>query len=173
MRIYRERITGIANSVVKALVAGELIEVEPELISEVELDVGSVLKEYRRVDYELSERAKDLVASRGLDYSHTRKLKSKLAAEKKFGQGEDAIEWLVKQVVEILLQSRNVEEIYGDDNDLRRVIGPIIKKETGLENDMDREVGRHIKNFAEGTADFEIEYQKTLDRIRTNRGAGD
>lgn len=173
MRIYRERIPGISTSVVKALIADELIEVEPELIMEVELDVGSVLTEYRRVDYELSERAKDLVASRGLDYSHMRKLKSKLAADKKFGQGEDAIEWLVKQVVEILLQSRNVDEIYGDDNDLRRIIGPIIKKETGHENDMDREVRRHIKNFEEGTADFDIEYQKTLDRIRTSRTAGD
>ena len=98
MRIYRERIPAISTSVVKALAAAELIEVEPDLVPEVELDVGSVLKEYRRVDYELSERAKDLVASRGLDYSHTRKLKSKLAAEKKFGQGEDAIEWLVEYV---------------------------------------------------------------------------
>ena len=87
--------------------------------------------------------------------------------------GPRASRGLVKQIVEILLQSRNVEEIYGDDNDLRRVIGPIIKKETGLENDMDREVRRHIKNFEEGTADFEIEYQKTMDRIRTNRGAAD
>jgi hypothetical protein len=173
MRIYRERIAGISTSVVRALMAEELIEVESDFVAEVELDVASVLKEYRRVDYELSEKAKDLVASRGLDYSHTRKLKSKLAAEKKFGLGEDAIEWLVKQVVEILLQSRNVEEIYGDDNDLRRVIGPIIKKETGLENEMDREVRRHIKNFEEGTADFDIEYQKTLDRIRSTRGASD
>ena len=57
MRIYRERIPGISSSVVKALSANELIEVEPDLVSEVELDVGSVLKEYRRVDYELSERA--------------------------------------------------------------------------------------------------------------------
>ena len=173
MRIYRERIPGISTAVVRALIAQELIEVEAEMLAEVELDVGSVLKEYRRVDYELSERAKDLVASRGLDYSHTRKLKSKLANEKKFGLGEDAIEWLVKQIVEILIQSRNVEEIYGDDNDLRRTIGPIIKKETGLEGDIDREVRRHIKNFEEGTADFEIEYQKTMDRIRSNRGASD
>lgn len=173
MRIYRERIPGIATAVVKALMGDDLIEVETDLVGEVELDVGSVLKEYRRVDYELSEKAKDLVASRGLDYSHTRKLKAKLAAEKKFGLGEDAIDWLVKQIVEILLQSRNVEEIFGDDNDLRRIIGPIIKKETGLEGEIDREVRRHIKNFEEGTADFEIEYQKTLDRIRSNRGAGD
>jgi hypothetical protein len=38
---------------------------------------------------------------------------------------------------------------------------------------MDREVRRHIKNFEEGTADFDIEYQKTLDRIRSTRGASD
>lgn len=171
MRIYRERIPSISTAVVKALVAAEFMEVEKELIEEVELDVASVLTEYRRVDYELSEKAKDLVASRGLDYSHTRKIKGKLASEKRFGLGEDAIEWLVQQIVEILLQSHNVEEIYGDDNELRKTIGPIIKRETSQEGEMDREVRRHIKNFEEGTADFEIEYQKTMDRIRSSRGS--
>lgn len=173
MRIYRERIPQIARDVVRALMASEQIDVEASMVEEVELDVASVLNEYRRVDWEISERARDLVALRGLDYSHTHKIRSRLAREKKFGMGDEAIDWLCQQMLEILLQSSNVDEIWGEDNDLRRLISPILKKELGVGNDLDREVKRRIKNLEEGTSDYEVEYQKTLDKVRANKNMVD
>jgi hypothetical protein len=170
MRIYRERIPSISTLIVKALLAADLIEVEVEQVPEVELDIASVLTEYRRTDWELAEQAKDIVANRGLDYSHMRKIKGRLAAEKRFGMGDEAMDWLVEQMLEIMLQSRNVEEIFGEDRDLRKVIAPVLRNELGVESDLDREVKKHIKNFEEGTSDYEVEYQKTMDRIRRTRG---
>ncbi|MEE2780369.1 MAG: DUF507 family protein [Myxococcota bacterium] len=170
MRIYRERIPSVSTQIVKALLAADLIEVEAEQVPEVELDIASVLTEYRRTDWELGEQAKDIVANRGLDYSHTRKIKSKLAAEKRFGIGDDAMDWLVDQMLEMMLQSRNVEEVFGEDRELRKVISPVLRSELGVESDLDREVKKHIRNFEEGTSDYEIEYQKTMDRIRRTRG---
>jgi hypothetical protein len=169
VRIYRERIPAIARSIVNALTDKELIEVEAESRPEVELDVESVLKEYRRMDYELTEQARDLVEQRGLDYSQTFKLKSRLASERKFGLNDDGLDWICEQIVEILLQSRNVDEVYGEDHELRAVVNPILKKEFAVEDNLDREVRRRIKNLQEGTGDFEVEYQKTLDALR-NRG---
>lgn len=169
MRIYRERIPAIARTIVKALLAKELIEVLQEDIPEVELDVESVLKEYRRMDYELTEQARDLVEQRGLDYSKTFRLKSRLASDRKFGLGEDGLDWICQQIVEILLQSRNVDEVFGEDHELRAVVTPILKKELAVEDNLDREVRKRIKNLQEGTSDFEVEYQKTLERLR-NRG---
>lgn len=169
MRIYRERIPAIASSIVNALTEQELIDVEAESRPEVELDVESVLKEYRRMDYELTEQARDLVEQRGLDYSHTFKLKSRLAAERKFGLNDDGLDWICEQIVEILLQSRNVDEVYGEDHELRAVVNPILMKELTVEDNLDKEVRRRIKNLQEGTSDFEVEYQKTLDALR-NRG---
>lgn len=173
MRIYRERIPSISRAIVDALVGEEFIEVEQELRAEVELDVESVLKEYRRTDRELSERARDLVSMRNLDYSATHKIKGQLAREKSFQLGDDAIEWITNQIVEILLQSANVEEVYALDHDLRRIIAPILKKELGVEGALDREVKKRIKNLTEGTADYEIEYQKTLEQLRQSHKVGD
>ena len=102
MRIYRERIPSISKMIVTNLLSQELIEVEAELQEEVELDMASVVEEYRRTDRELSEKAKDIVAMRNLDYSYTHKIKGKLAREKQFGLGEDAIEWITNQMVEML-----------------------------------------------------------------------
>jgi hypothetical protein len=166
MRIYRERIPSISRQVVEELVANELIEVESTMCEEVELDMISVLEEYRRTDRELGEQAKDLVALRNLDYSFTHKIKNRLAREKNFGMGEDAIEWLTGQMLEMLLQSRNVDEVFGEDNDLRRIIAPILKKELGMENHFDLEVKKRISNLTEGTSSYEIEYQKALDKVR-------
>lgn len=168
MRIYRERITAIARSVVTALVDKELIDVLAEDRPEVELDVESVLKEYRRMDHELSESARDLVEQRGVDYSHTFKIKSKLAAERKFGLGEEGLAWIADQIVEILLQSKFVDEVYGEDHELRAVVNPILRKELAVESELDREVRRRIKNLEEGTSDFEVEYQKTLEQLRSH-----
>ncbi|MDP6944583.1 MAG: DUF507 family protein, partial [Myxococcota bacterium] len=109
VRIYRERIPTIARGIVEALMAADLIEFEASAREEVELDCASVLQEYRRTDWELTEKARDLVSMQGLDYSHTHKIKSRLAADKKFSIGENAIEWLVEQTLEILLQSHHVE----------------------------------------------------------------
>ncbi len=173
MRIYRERIPSIAKDIVGALIADELIEVDPELREEVELDVASVLKEYRRVDHDLSEKARDLVALRGLDYSATQKLKQQLAQEKAFKLGDEALDWITHQIVEILLQSKNVDEVYGEDHDLRRVMVPVLKRELGVDTALDKEVKKRIKNLQEGTSDYEIEYQKTLDALRRAKKMGD
>lgn len=169
MRIYRERIPGISRQIVGDLVSNELIEVESEQRSEVELDIESVLNEYRRSDRELTERARDLISMRGLDYSHLHKVRAQLAREKGFGLGEDAIEWLTQQMLEMLLQSRNVEEVFGEDHELRKVIGPVLKKELSIEGKMDVQVKKRIQNLTEGTADYEIEYQKTLEALRQSK----
>lgn len=173
MRIYRERIPTIAKRIVEDLIAEELVEVEPDLKEEVILDLESVLKEYRRTDRELSERARDLVSLRGLDYSFTHKIKAQLAREKSFKLGEEAIDWITAQMLEMLLQTAHVEEVWGEDHDLRRVIAPTLKKELGVDGSLDREVKKRIKNLAEGTADYEIEYQKTLDRLRDAKKLAD
>lgn len=173
VRIYRERIPAIARSIVTALLDKELIEVLAEDRAEVELDVESVLKEYRRMDYELTEQARDLVEQRNLDYSQTFKLKSRIAQEHGFGLNEDAVSYIADQMVELLLQSNNVDEIFGEDNDLRGTIAPILKKELNVDSDLDKQVKARIKNLQEGTTDYEVEYRKTMEQIRNARKLND
>ena len=170
MRLLKERIPSVAKGIVDVLIDKELIDVSEESRSEVELDVESVLKEYRRRDHEITEKARDLVATRGLDYSQTFKLKSKLAQEHGFGLNDDAVGYLADQIVEILLQSHNVDEIFGEDNDLRGAIAPILKKELHVDSDLDKQVKARIKNLQEGTATFDIEYAKVMDQIKRKHG---
>lgn len=169
MRIYRERVPQIARSVAQALIAAELIEVTEENLPEVELDVESVVNEYRRMDHEITEKARDLVQQRNADYSQTFKIKAKLAAQQNFVLGDEAVGWICEQIIEILLQSRHVEEIFGEDHDLRAVIAPILKREFLVDDELDREVKKRIRNLEEGTVNYEVEYTKTMEQLRSQK----
>ena len=169
MRLMKERIPAIAKNVVTALVDAELIEVAAESREEVELDVESVLKEYRRMDHELTEKARDLVANRQLDYSQTSKMKQKLAAEAGFGLNDEGIQWLCDQIVEVLLQSRHVDEVFGEDHELRAKTAPVLKKELSVGSDLDKQVRARIKNLQEGTTDYDVQYRQTMEQLRAAR----
>ncbi|MCA9515745.1 MAG: DUF507 family protein [Myxococcales bacterium] len=169
MRIYRERVPQIARNIVKSLIDAEQIEVTEENLPEVELDVESVVKEYRRMDHEITEKARDLVQQRNVDYSQTFKIKAKLAQQQNFVLGDEAVGWICDQIVEILLQSRYVEEIFGEDHELRSIIAPILKRELLVDDELDREVKKRIRNLEEGTTDYEVEYRKTMEQLRSQK----
>ena len=170
MRLYTSKVDTIVREIVGALVNQELVEIEPARVSEVELDVKSVLREYIRAERQLTEEAKDLAHSRGLDYSAHQKIKRQLAERRHFGLYEDAVGYIANQIIETLLHSRNVEEIFGEDRELRKAVAPVLKAQMSSGDQIDREVRRRLKNLEEGTLDWEIRYQQTLERLRTARG---
>ena len=167
MRLFGSKVPFIVSEVVQSLTQQELIEVEPESVSEVELDVQSVLKEYLRSERQLTDQAKDIAQSKGLDYSAHQKIKRKLADQKRFGLYEDSVSYIANQLIETLLHTQHVEEIFGEDHELRSVITPVLKKHMSGGDSLDLEVRKRIKNLEEGTQDWDIRYQQTLARIKT------
>jgi hypothetical protein len=67
------------------------------------------------------------------------------------------------------MQSPHVEEVFSDDATLRKRMTDILKKHMQIDDEIDAEVRRRIKNLEEGTATWEVEYQKALDQIKKNR----
>ncbi|MCB9544653.1 MAG: DUF507 family protein [Myxococcales bacterium] len=173
MRLYASRVPMIAQEVVRHLVDKQLIDVAPENINEVELDAESVLKEYLRAERQLTEQAKDLAHERGLDYSAHQKIKRQLAERAKFGLYEDAVGYIANQLIETFLHTRHVDEIFAADNELRSAIAPLIRRQMSSGDELDAEVRKRIKNLQEGTQDWEIRYQQTLERLKVARGLTD
>jgi hypothetical protein len=171
MRLYSGKIPAISAEIVRSLNDGGDIECsEP---GEVELDVQSVLKEYARVDRELTEKAKDMVEKRGLPYGQFQKIKRQLADEKEFGLGEDALTWICTQLVETFMHSNNVDEVYADDATLRRKVKDVLRKHMAVDEELDAEVRQRIKNLEEGTQAWELEYNRVMDQIRQKHGIKD
>lgn len=171
MRLYAAKVPQISAELVRALVDANAIEIDSP--QEVELDVTSVLKEYIRVDRELTDKAKDVMEQRRLDYGQFSKIKRSLAEEKDFGLGEEAMTWIASQLLETFMHSAHVEEVYAEDAQLRRLMKDVLKKHMAVDDALDAEVRQRIKNLEEGTSTWDLEYKKVMDQIRQKHGLKD
>jgi hypothetical protein len=168
MRLYSGKIPVIGTELVKSLVEAGDIAVSDK--AEAELDVQAVLKEYLRLEREITDRAKDVLQKRNLPYEQFGKVKRALAGEKGFGLGDEGLEWITNQLIESFMQSPHIEEIFAEDAVLRKKMSDILKRHMMVEEEIDAEVRKRIKNLEEGTATWEVEYNKAVDQIKRNRG---
>jgi hypothetical protein len=168
MKLYPAKIPVIGAEVVKTLVDGKDIAVSDR--GEAALDVEAVLKEYLRLDKEITEKVKDILQKRGLPYEQFGKVKRTVANEKGLGLGDDSLEWMTNQMIESFMQSPHIEEVFVEDGVLRKKMADILKRHMNVEDDLDQEVRRRIKNLQEGTSAYDVEYQKALQQIKRNRG---
>ncbi|MCB9701686.1 MAG: DUF507 family protein [Myxococcales bacterium] len=168
MRLYANKISTIADAIARLLIdSGDLDVTDRE---EFKADLEAVLKEYRRKDRELTEQAKDILEKRGLPYPELFRTKRALAEAEDFGIGDDAVQWITSQLLELFMQSSHVEEIYVDDATLRRKLRDVLRRHMQADEDIDREVRRHLKHLAENTEAFEIEYQRQLEMVKRKHG---
>jgi hypothetical protein len=168
MRLFSGKIPTIAEEIITTLVTDGDIEVESQ--PEVQQDLEAVLKEYLRTEREIADEAKNRLESRGMGYGQLAKVRQQVAKERDFPTTEDALPYMLDQLLHMLFHSANVAEVYADDADLRKKMTAALRRHMDVESDLDREVRSKIKNLQEGTASFEIEYAKVMDQIKRKKG---
>ena len=95
--------------------------------------------------------------------------KRAISKEKGFEVGDDALEYIVGQLIETFLHSAFVEEVYAEDHEIRKRVVPVINRFTEQEAELDKEVRTKIKNMEEGSQAWDIEYQKALGNLKRNK----
>ena len=168
MRLFSGKVTTISEEIVRLLTSEG--DVETEQPTEVVLDIESVLKEYLRYDRSVADEAKNRLESRGLAYAQLGKVRSQVAREKGAPQADDVLPYLLDQILSLLFHSKNVDEIFAEDADLRKKITPILRKHMDVGGELDEEVRSKIRNLEEGTASFEIEYQRVMGDLKRKKG---
>lgn len=166
MRIYIGKVPDMSHEIVEVLAKSGAIEVLPDEIKEVEEDIASVLREYIRLEKEITEKARDIISYRNLDFTYLSRIKNDLLKEKGIGIGDEVIKYLVEQIIEMFFYSSHVEEIYAQDHEIVRALVPIIKKYMVIEEELDQEVKKRIKNLQEGTSTWEIQYKKHMEDLK-------
>ncbi len=168
MRLYTGQIPMVARELCKLLTEGGDLEVTSENIPEVEQDIESVLNEYIRLDRELTDEARDRIASRGGRGSIGRE-KDKLARRKGLDIVDDPVGYIINQLIETFFHSHFVEEVYSLDRQMRRKMAPALKRHMSVEEELDEEVRDKIKNLEEGSQAWEIEYQKAMGKLKRTK----
>jgi len=168
MRLFASKIPHITEAVTRALVDSGDLEINDR--EEFKRDIESILREYLRKDREITEAAKDFLEARGLPYSDLYRTKRTIAEREDFAIGDESVQWITNQLLELFMRSAFVEEIYAEDNKLRRNIKDVLRRNMQADDDLDREVKRHLKHLQEGTSTFEVEYQRQLEAIKRKHG---
>lgn len=168
MKLFPGKVGIIAAEITNLLVDDH--DIETDSPNEVELDIEAVLKEYIRTDRELTEAAKDFCEKKGMAFSSYPKVKRKLADQRHFVVGEEALDYVMDQLIGAFMHSQFVEEIYSEDHELKRKMRIVLKRYTEIEDELDEEARAKIKNLEEGTRDWEIEYGRAMEQVKRRRG---
>lgn len=169
MRIYSSQYKMVASEILRTLAQRDLIELEEEMKGEAELDIISVIREYNRITRQIRDQARD--QAYGGDYGEINRVQRRLARDRGVKLGDEAIGYVVEQLIETLLASPNFEEIYATDRELRVAITPIIQSHSrGKEDELDAMVRSRIQNLEEGSSAWDIEYERMMNTLREKRG---
>lgn len=168
MRLFSGIIDQLSEDVVKALLTAKDIEVEER--AEVVRDVESVFQNYLNIERQATDKAKDMLQSRGMPQSELPRLRKLTAEQAGIKVGEDMLDYLLDQLIEILMHSHNVDEVFAEDHGLRRTMRPVLKKHLDVEAELDAEARGKLKHMQEGTRTWEVEYQRIMGDIQRRRG---
>jgi uncharacterized protein len=168
MRLYSGKVPTIAGEIVRALT--EAGDIETGKFHEVDLDVQAVLNNYLAIEREATDKAKEMIDARGLPPGEFSRMKKLAAEQKGIKVGDEILDHLLDQIVEILMHSNNVDEVFAEDVVMRKRMVPILKRHMAVDEEIDQEVRGHMKNMAEGTRTWEIEYARIKDEIKRRKG---
>jgi hypothetical protein len=168
MRLYSGKVPAIAAEAVRALLASK--DIEAESPKEVEADMAAVLNQYLADEREVNERAKDVLERTGKSQSEYARVRTLVADEKGIKVGDETLDYLLDQAVEMLMHSHHVDEVYVEDVELRRKMAPVFKKHMAVDSALDAEVRAQLRHVREGTREWEVEYARVLEQVKRKKG---
>ena len=168
MRLYSGKVSAIATEVVRALLASN--DIESGAPKEVEADITAVLNQYLGDERDVNERAKDVLERTGKAQAEYQRVRALVAEEKGIKVGDETLDYLLDQVVEMLMHSGNVDEVYVEDIELRRRMAPVFKKHMAVDSSLDADVRAQLKHVREGTREWEVEYSRVLEQVKRRKG---
>jgi hypothetical protein len=168
MRLYSGKIAPLSEELVKALADNHDIETESR--REVAMDLESVFSNYLRLEREANDRAKELLAQRAMPQTELPRLRKLAADQKGIKIGEEMLDYLLDQLLEMLMHSGNVDEVYRQDHELRVRMRPILRRYLDMDAEIEGEVRGKLKHVQEGTRTWEVEYQRLMGEIQRRKG---
>ena len=169
MLLAAHQVSDIAREMLQLLTKeGDIETLAPR---EVQLDLEAVLNEYIRAEQELTGKARALLDAKGLPNHEFARVLKGLADQKNVKVGEEALDYVLEQLLSMLLNSSNVEEIYAEDYDLRRKLRAPFRKRAEVQQKVKKAAGRTASPTPqEALPAWEIGYQQLLGEIRRRKG---
>src|SRR3954447_26747766 len=150
MRLYPKVIPIISRESIQQLMQDGDIEVEPMRVADAEMDLSAIMREYLANEERVNQATREALERRGYDYSKFNQVKREMADVRGFKLGDDGIEFVINQMLEFLLVSRNIEEVFSEDEVMRKKLSQVMKKHLDIDEEIDREARGRLKHLQEG-----------------------
>lgn len=170
MKLYRTKIPTIAREIIDRLVEDGDVEILAARREEAEKDLIAVMEEFIRRDNDFRNRVRDGMANRAIPYDQYGSVRKKLAEEENHPAGDEIDRYLARQFIENLMISPHVDEVFGEDEDIRRKIMIILKSHDVDERAIREEAEAKVKNVREGTMEYEVALQHAMREVKKRRG---
>jgi uncharacterized protein len=167
MWLTRAKLPALASAIVKSLVDPELIETDAR--DGVQADILAVLEQYLRDEQDVSTRSRDIAAKRGSAPADASRIKKELARQQGVGIGDETIDYLLSQLLEMLMHSGSVEEIFAQDHELKLAMRAPLRKEEAAAEQVEDVVRKRLKHMEEGSSQWEVEYQRLREEVTRRR----
>ena len=118
----------------------------------------------------VDEKTRELLQRTNRGQSEFSRVRAQIADSHGIKVGDEMLDYLLDQVVSMLMHSHSVEEVFAEDVELRRRMAPIFKKHMGVDSDVDAEVRAQLRHVKEGTAQWDVEYARVLETVRRRHG---
>jgi hypothetical protein len=128
MRLHPKVIPAISREAIQLLMQDGDIEVEPVRIADAEMDLSAIMREYLTNEERVNQATREALERRGLDDGKFNQVKREMADVRGFKMGDEGIESVIEQMIEFLLISRNVEEVFAADDLLRTKVLSVMTK---------------------------------------------
>lgn len=130
----------------------------------------AILEEYLRQESKVVQETRELMEQRQITYDQFAKVKGGIADEKGHKTGDDGIRYIASQILEMFMISNHVDEVFGEDRQMRKTLMGLFRKHLIDEADLDKEVRARLKNLRPGSDKWDIEYKRVMDEVRRKRG---
>ncbi len=167
MWLTRAKLPALASAIVRSLVDPQLIETGTP--QGVQADILAVLEQYLRDEQDISTKAREIAAGRGASATDAGRIKRELARTQGVGIGEEAVDHLLNQLVEMLMHSGSVDEIFAEDHQLKLAMRTPLRKEQAAADQVEETVRKRLKHVEEGSSQWEVEYQRMREEVTRRR----
>lgn len=188
MRLHKTQISKLADHIIEILtVKNQFVEVAtrteeelqvkdearhsseplpPTKIDELHRAVRSVLYNYLNTDQRLHQAAREEIDRRGEDNTELYTVKRKLAKREGFGLGEEAPVYIIEQLIESLLHSSSVAEVFADDLELRMALLPTLSEAMASRRNLQQEMNARLRKIEKSSESWEELYFAVNQRLR-------
>jgi len=121
MKLYPKIIPAIAPDVIASLMAEGDIEVETMRVADAEMDMAAILKEYLAFEERVNQATREALRAPRIDCTHaSNQVKREMADVRGSRWATRESTTSSNQMIEFLLISRNMREVFAEDHTIRR-----------------------------------------------------